>query len=266
MQRTERTGRLVLLLAETPLAAIVANTFLSKFPEAVILREAPEPKSDVLKRRRRLMGTTAALSQAAAGLLVRARRRGHRRRIDEICRIHDFDADWLSVAERASDVRDVASVNSDACVSALREIDPECVVVYGTRLLGTALLGAIEAPFINYHAGLTPMYRGQHPGYWALAYGDAAHAGVTVHLIDRGVDTGDVLAQARVPLHRRRDTLATFQWVQMAYGLPLLVAAAEQALRGKLTPRKAPTALPSANHLPPRLGTYVANGLRAGVW
>ncbi len=266
MQTTTETGRLVLLLAQTPLAAVVANTFLSKFPNAVILREAPEPKSDVLKRRRRLIGLPGALSQAAAGVLVRAGGRGHQRRIDEICRVHDFDPSWESVEARGADVRDVSTVNSPACQTELEALRPDCVIVYGTRLLKPSLLTSVTAPFINYHAGLTPMYRGQHPGYWAMTRADAENAGVTVHLVDRGIDTGAVIAQARVPLNARRDSLATFQWVQMAYGLPLLVAAADAALSGRLSTRQQPSSAPSVNYLPPTLGAYVRNGWRTGVW
>ncbi|WP_279341247.1 formyltransferase family protein [Geothrix mesophila] len=58
-------------------------------------------------------------------------------------------------------------------------------------------LGAIRVPVMNLHSGITPKCRGQVGGYWALVNGDPDHAGVTVHLVDAGVDTGDVICQAR---------------------------------------------------------------------
>ena len=55
----------------------------------------------------------------------------------------------------------------------------------------------MPCPVLNYHAGITPKYRGMNGGYWALATGDAGNFGATVHLVDAGVDTGGVLHQVR---------------------------------------------------------------------
>ncbi|MEL6299762.1 MAG: formyl transferase [Pseudomonadota bacterium] len=252
----------VLLIADTPMAAIVANRFRARFPAAAVIVEPPEPKRDVLARRRKLLGARAAASQALAGLIVRAGKRRSAARADEICRIHGFDRTRLEPDAR----HDVASVNSPDAIALLQRYAPPVVVVYGTRLLRPDTLSSVPAPFVNYHAGLTPQYRGQHPGYWALAAGEPEAAGVTVHLVDRGVDTGAVIAQSRVPLARRRDGLATFQLVQMAHGLPLLLDAAEAALKGELVAARAPAGAASHNHFPPTLGQYLANGLSAGVW
>jgi methionyl-tRNA formyltransferase len=83
------------------------------------------------------------------------------------------------------------------------------VAVYGTRLISGPTLDAVEAPFLNFHPGINPKHRGQHPAYWAGAEGDADNAGVTVHVVDRGVETGEVVYQARVVLDGR-DTIATY--------------------------------------------------------
>jgi hypothetical protein len=58
----------------------------------------------------------------------------------------------------------------------------------------------VPSPFINYHAGINPKYRGQDPAYWARVQGDAEHAGITIHLVDEGVDTGAVLFQTCIDL------------------------------------------------------------------
>ncbi len=72
------------------------------------------------------------------------------------------------------------------------------VLVVGTRIISRKVLVAVAAPFINYHDGITPKYRGIHGGYWASAQSDLANFGVTVHLVDPGIDTGEVLYQARL--------------------------------------------------------------------
>jgi len=115
---------------------------------------------------------------------------------------------------------------------------PSVVVVNGTRIIGSHVLEAVDAPFINMHVGITPAYRGVHGGYWALAQGDPANFGVTVHLVDAGVDTGQVITQVRVrpgPL----DNFATYPYLQVAVGVPALVEAVNAARTGAIQLREA---------------------------
>ena len=57
---------------------------------------------------------------------------------------------------------------------------------------------------INVHSSLLPRYRGVHPVSWALIEG-ASETGVTVHIIDAGIDTGSILRQASMPIDDRHD-------------------------------------------------------------
>ena len=52
------------------------------------------------------------------------------------------------------------------------------------------LLEAVPAVFLNTLAGITPSYRGVHGAYWALVQRQPDACGVTVHLVDAGIDTG----------------------------------------------------------------------------
>jgi methionyl-tRNA formyltransferase len=161
------------------------------------------------------------------------------------------------------DVRHVPSVNSPECQTLLASLQPKVVLVYGTRLVSRDTLAAVSAPFINYHAGLNPKYRGQSGAYWALRQGDAAHAGLTVHLIDHGVDTGAVLYQA-LSQFTKADNFQSYHFVQMAQAVPLVIRAAEDALAGRLAPYRPD--LPSQQFFMPTLWDYVWTGLRTGVW
>jgi len=67
--------------------------------------------------------------------------------------------------------------------------------VNGTRIIRTPVLNSTSSPFINTHVGITPDYRGVHGGYWALWNNEPEKFGVTLHLVDEGVDTGTILAQ-----------------------------------------------------------------------
>ena len=137
------------------------------------------------------------------------------------------------------------------------------VLVVGTRIISSKVLAAVEAPFINYHDGITPKYRGIHGGYWASARNDLVNFGATVHLVDPGVDTGEVLYQVRLR-PSGEDNYATFSYLQLAAALPLLVRAAEDAIGGTVTPQ--PVDLPSHLWSHPTLWAYVAAGLTRGAW
>jgi methionyl-tRNA formyltransferase len=79
-------------------------------------------------------------------------------------------------------------------------IDPDffIVVAYG-RLLPGSFLSIPRLGAINIHASLLPQYRGPAPIQWAIINGEE-ETGVTTIWMDEGLDTGDVLLSATVPI------------------------------------------------------------------
>jgi folate-dependent phosphoribosylglycinamide formyltransferase PurN len=57
--------------------------------------------------------------------------------------------------------------------------------------------------------------------------------GTTVHLVDTGIDTGNIIEQAHFTVDNS-DTFATYPYLQTAVGIPVLVRAVENALGGNL--------------------------------
>ena len=87
-----------------------------------------------------------------------------------------------------------------AMAKAVAEHRPDLVVSAGfMKILGPGFLAGVGAPLINTHPALLPSFPGTHGVADALAYG-VKITGATVHLVDDGVDTGPVLAQAAVPV------------------------------------------------------------------
>lgn len=72
--------------------------------------------------------------------------------------------------------------------------DVICVVTMN-QLLKPEVFTVPPLGAINVHPSLLPQYRGPNPLFWQYYYGDI-NAGVTVHQIDVGADTGDILQQA----------------------------------------------------------------------
>jgi folate-dependent phosphoribosylglycinamide formyltransferase PurN len=256
---TDYAPRIALLFAGGTLGHIMANGLRARFPGLVVIQEPPEPKALIVKRRARLLGWTAALGQAVFGIAGKVVEKLSRAKQREIHAKLGLDPAPVS----GGNVHLVSSVNSAECRRLLAELRPGVVAVYGTRILKAETLAAVPAPFINYHAGITPKYRGQNGAYWAFQQGDPEHAGITIHLVDRGVDTGAVLYQAVTPA-APGDNITTYQHRQMAAALPLVARAIEDALAGRLSPRH--VALPSRQWFHPTLPGYVWAGVTRGVW
>ena len=251
-------GGIVVLTAGGVLSNIIVNGLVDRLGPLTVIVEDSESKADIIRRRSKILGWASTLGQMAFGLVPRFIWR-NTRRIETIWQQHGLDAHQPCELT----VYRVPSVNSQHCRDLLKALNPKVVAVYGTRILKRDTLRAVSAPFINYHAGINPKYRGQHPGYWALVKGDAEHAGVTIHLVDEGVDTGSVLYQAQVSF-ADEDTIASYQHVQAAHALPLLARAIEDAVDNRLQVRTVD--LPSQQFFPPTLLEYVNNGLSRGVW
>ena len=85
-------------------------------------------------------------------------------------------------------------------VDLLRTADVEYVVLAGyMRMIKAPLLEAFPNRIINIHPSLLPQFPGLEAWTQALAAG-VPETGCTVHWVDAGMDTGPIIAQARVPV------------------------------------------------------------------
>ena len=75
--------------------------------------------------------------------------------------------------------------------------DFEILISFGLKhILKNETLQNAECPIINLHISYLPFNRGTHPNFWSFYEGTPS--GVTIHLIDHGIDTGDILYQKLV--------------------------------------------------------------------
>ena len=129
----------------------------------------------------------------------------------------------------------VPSVNSDVCLETLQKLDADIIIVNGTSIISKKILNGVRATFINTHVGITPKYRGVHGGYWALANNDNENCGVTVHLVDAGIDTGGILYQGVIET-TKKDSFITYPYLQIAEGVTCMKKALHDALNDTLSP------------------------------
>ena len=251
--------RVVLLTSDGESGRVAARYLAARFPELTVIVETPVSRSLLLRRRIKRLGLVHVGGQLAFMLFQRVQQRLTKSRIAEIIRKADLDARWPDDRQ----IIRVPSVNSPECIDHLRRLQPRAILVMGTRIISAEVLRSVDAPFINYHAGVTPKYRGVHGGYWAKAQGDDDNFGVTIHLVDEGIDTGSVLYQAR-PATSAKDNYSSYPYLQLAAALPLLERSAHEAIAGTLSPQHVD--LPSQLWSHPTLWTYIQTGLRRGVW
>ncbi|MDP9436102.1 MAG: phosphoribosylglycinamide formyltransferase [Actinomycetota bacterium] len=111
---------------------------------------------------------------------------------------------------------------------------PDLVVCAGfMRILGPEFLARFPQRVLNTHPALLPSFPGAHAVPDALAYGVKV-TGVTVHLVDEGVDTGPVVAQAAVRVLPDDDVAALHSRIQDVEQ-PLYVDAVARLARGGWT-------------------------------
>ena len=117
--------------------------------------------------------------------------------IDFICARHDKPDPTLKLASEKYGIFFLthANVNSDEFFGLINSYECDLFVsmsfnqIFKTRLINTPSLGSI-----NCHAGMLPFYRGRNVLNWALI-NDEKEFGITVHYIDEGIDTGDIIMQ-----------------------------------------------------------------------
>lgn len=90
------------------------------------------------------------------------------------------------------------SINDDVTYEFTHRLQPDLVtVVYYDQLLKKRFINIPSLACINLHMALAEEYRGCYPTTWALV-NDERSVGVTIHHIDEGMDTGDIIAQCRI--------------------------------------------------------------------
>lgn len=91
-------------------------------------------------------------------------------------------------------------LNDSIVVEGLGKAKPEVVVFTGGGLLRRVVLENSGAGILNCHMGILPQYRGMDVVEWPILENKLQQIGMTVHFMDEGVDTGDILRIKRVEI------------------------------------------------------------------
>lgn len=209
--------KILLLAGRGEFTSIVYNKLIKHVNIDEIIIENTVSKKEFLKRRIKRLGYFNVLGQILFKVLcVPILNLISKKRINEIKKQYDIDTneEYLKTATF------VNSANSGECINLIKKINPDIIIVNGTRILSKKFIDSTSAVIINMHLGITPKYRGVHGAYWAYFNNDGENAGVTVHLIDSGIDTGGILYQETINI-TKSDNYVTYPYIQTALGVDL---------------------------------------------
>lgn len=252
--------KIVLLAGKGESTTIVFNSINQNFGVTAAIIEERESTKLFLKRRVRRLGIVTVFGQILFQILIATPLTFFsKKRKQAIIDKNALDLTPIPVEK----ITAVPSVNSETTIDLLKTLQPDLVIVNGTRIISKKVLTALNCTFINTHAGITPKYRGVHGTYWALVNNDVENSGVTVHFVDAGIDTGTIINQSTV-IPDKNDNFSTYPVLQLAAGLSLLNKAVRDFFDNSLVTQKE-KALESALWYHPTLWSYLYHNIVKGV-
>jgi folate-dependent phosphoribosylglycinamide formyltransferase PurN len=203
--------RIVVLTSETPGNVWLVNHLLARHEvAAIVVERRPLALSarDKAERRRRMVRRYGLVRTLNKLLFNRVRSRLLSRAAASTLRDSFFPGRAPIAYARAVPTLVVGDINDAAVVERIRAEAPDVLAVCGTSVLKPEVFTLAPKGAINIHTGITPEYRSADPIFWALYRGEPEKVGVTIHYIDRGIDTGSIIHQEPVPVFAD-DTLDT---------------------------------------------------------
>jgi folate-dependent phosphoribosylglycinamide formyltransferase PurN len=182
-------------------------------------------------RLRRYRDPRAVLRQAWSRLALRPYQRRGRELEDRLFRPEGCEP----ALPMDVPVHHTSAINGAETVEYLRDLAPELILVNGTQLLREPILSLrpqIRHGILNLHTGLSPYSRGANCNLYMVLEGHPELVGVTVHHIDAGIDSGDIILSAQVP-PEPDDDFETLDLRTFHVGIERLIEAAHLLAQGR---------------------------------
>ena len=112
--------------------------------------------------------------------------------------------------DRKDLVVEVPHINHPDVLDLAERLKPDVIAVFGTSLIRGDLLTKGRLGIVNLHGGPSPNYRGADCTFWALYNGEPDQVGCTLHYIDAGIDTGNLIAHIFPEVKEGDDELTLF--------------------------------------------------------
>jgi len=97
-------------------------------------------------------------------------------------------------------------LRSDKLITEMKEYDYDIIISYGYRfIIKKEIIEKYFNRIINLHISYLPWNKGADPNLWSFL--ENTPKGVTIHLIDEGIDTGGILYQKQIEFEEEKETL-----------------------------------------------------------
>ena len=103
---------------------------------------------------------------------------------------------------------EVNNINDDVVKNFVKEKKPNIVIIMGTSIIKQETLSVLGDIIINIHGGYLPDYKGNHCFFFALYNRDYGKIASTIHFVNSGIDTGDIIERIH-PVLTPRDNAET---------------------------------------------------------
>lgn len=113
-------------------------------------------------------------------------------------------------------LKKVSSLNSNEAISFLEELAPDGVLYGGGGILRKRFIEVAKGQILNAHSGPLPQVRGMNAAEWTILLG--LNPGVTIHFIDEGIDTGEIIETLLVQF-QPEDTIESLRSKCTALGI-----------------------------------------------
>ncbi len=94
--------------------------------------------------------------------------------------------------------------NDARIIEIIDKINPDTVVVYGGSIIPKTILQKISIPILNIHGAVLPGYRGLDSYWWLILDSKEYLQGYTIHYLDSGIDTGNIISSNQYSESRNR--------------------------------------------------------------
>ena len=254
--------KIIILARDCDSTNVVYSYLVKYFDIDTVVFEKPIPRKRQFLNRAKRLGYINAISQAIFFICIAPVIKSFsQKRKAEI--LKEFDLDETGPPEQV--IKRIRYANTEEGRSLLRQLNPDLIIVNGTRIISKKTLESVSSTFINIHTGITPAFRGVHGGYWAVAKGKKDLFGTTIHYVDTGVDTGGIIEQVFID-PPKKDNFYTYPYLQYATVLPVLKQVIQSFIDGNKPSTKPPVTADSELWFHPTIFQWLENLKRTFIF
>jgi folate-dependent phosphoribosylglycinamide formyltransferase PurN len=99
-----------------------------------------------------------------------------------------------------------SKINNSETEQKIKEFSPDILIVFGTSIVKKNIFSIPTLGTLNVHPGINPKYKGAG-SFWAMKNRDFTYYGFTIHLVDEGIDTGDIVSSKKLPFAKKHKVL-----------------------------------------------------------